>query len=184
MDAKMATRLEKVLTKTLPDADIINVHWSDDNIVKKVSKSHAIVLSGSDYRIKRQNAAILPKKLWKLGKPMLGICYGLQSMAAITNTHCIGSFNKMHKYTKYIELKENFPFAVPRLRYKFAHCDFVDCFSTKGWLIAAHSPDGEQIWAAHHPERNFIGLQFHPELSPKSARIFFPAWLQYIKSIV
>lgn len=140
----------------------------------------AIIISGSKYSVLKKNSPKIPKKLLKLDIPILAICYGFQAIAKMTcnKKTCINSFytKELNIYSKFIEILH--PFKVPRMRYYFAHHDFVKELSNKWMTVIEH--DDRKIMSI---KDNIIGVQFHPERYKTAGLVFFKAWLKYNKLI-
>lgn len=180
-------RLINAIRTTLPETQLQIVMWWEGakTIIDKAKEADAIIISGSSHRIHKKGSACVPASLWSIGKPILGICYGFQLMAAHfggKNTVVSHKDRKLHVYAKYLELRQPvFPFQVERSRYQFVHNDYIAHTPTgKGWVELLRSPDGVQVWAAFNPYLKMLGIQFHPEKAPKSAAAFFPAWLKFV----
>ena len=61
------------------------------NLVKK-NKTYGIIFSGGPASVHRSNTPSIDRKIYKLGIPILGICYGMQLMV-----HQLGGKVQMSK---------------------------------------------------------------------------------------
>ncbi|MBF0450953.1 MAG: glutamine-hydrolyzing GMP synthase [Candidatus Magnetomorum sp.] len=137
-----------------PDTDIETI---------RLLSPKGIILSGGPASIYKNGPTIDPK-IFELNVPVLGICYGMQFMV-----HSLGG--KVQTATKreygharlYIKDHSNVFNNIP---------DETSCWMSHGDSIT-QLPEGFQVSAITdnspyaaiaHPERNFFGMQFHPEV--------------------
>jgi len=144
-------------------SQIVPFNTSAEEIKKMNPKG--IIFSGGPASVSQKDSPRPDSEIFKLGIPVLGICYGLQVMSLVLG----GSVNCPEK-------KE----------YGFANIDIKDNTS----LLLKNVPDHSQVWMSHGdsvdriPEgfitiastpncpytviedrkRNFYGVQFHPEV--------------------
>lgn len=124
-----------------------------------------VVLSGSPYSVHDPDAPRPDPALFDLGIPILGICYGLQTLV-----HSFGGGVSRSQDREYGPAR----IVVERQEGEFAYLDST----FRSWMSHGDAiealPDGAiQIAASVHgvpavvafPERNALGLQFHPEVS-------------------
>ena len=126
-----------------------------------------IILSGGPETVKQKGSPKIPDKVFDLGIPLLGICYGMQSIA------------KQLKGKVELADKREFGHADLLLKNKgsglfkginnnkisvwMSHGDHVSKLPKdfKVCAITNNSP----IAAFHHPTKKIFGLQFHPEVT-------------------
>ncbi len=130
-----------------------------------VPEIRGIILSGSPCSVYEEDAYTVDPDLFRLGKPVLGICYGMQLMC-----HLLGGKVEATGRDEYGPTELNVG---------------------SGNLIAGSREDGSIVWMSHRdqvvelpdgfitsastagcrnaavwdPERKFYGLQFHPEVT-------------------
>jgi len=156
------------------------IHWSSKNILSIIKKYdiRGIILTGSEYRILDDDNKIakIPKKIFKLNIPILGLCYGFQYLIKyFGNRKYINSFRnrKIHKYTKLLEIKK--PFKVNVQKYNFNHHDYI----IKLPLNWKCSIKNKKIIYMAYDNKN-IGIQFHPEDNLKTGKIFYSKWVNFL----
>ncbi len=139
-------------------------HNASISQIKKLNPS-GIILSGGPNSVNERGAPKARKQIFKLGIPILGICYGQQLMAhelggTVSNegTHEYGKevidINKHSKLFKECKSKETV---------WFSHGDQVTKLP-KGFNVAG-STAGCKYAAIENPKKNFYGVQFHPEVT-------------------
>lgn len=157
------------------------IRYDEPNIVGFIKKNNcnAIILSGSEARITKIHAPDIPINIFKLGLPILGLCYGYELMMKKFGGK-VATFkdDKKHSYRKFITMTE--PFQVPKKLYAFCHHEYISALPPqKEWIKSISNDD--QIWAAYNNDKKWLCLQFHPEVSIKSGVIFYEAWINWLK---
>jgi len=162
-------------------AKLIIKNWDDKKgIISSLKKIDGIILSGSDYRIKKINNGIIPDEVFLSKKPILGLCYGFQYLVYYySKLNNIKSF-KMKKYNKYNKkLKIKIPFKIKTKNYRFNHHDYI-IKVPKNWKVSIKYK--KIIYMAYDTKNKNIGIQFHPEVYKKSSNLFYSMWLKYISN--
>jgi GMP synthase (glutamine-hydrolysing) len=127
-------------------------------------KPRGLILSGGPASVYSLNAPHCDPGIWKLGVPVLGICYGMQLMA-----HQLGGRVEKSRAREYghalITLTADSPlFGDLNSEQKvwMSHADKVSVLP-RGFGSIARSPNSPHA-AIGHAGRRFYGLQFHPEV--------------------
>lgn len=123
-----------------------------------------IVLSGGPSSVFEANAPACDPELFKLGIPVLGICYGMQLTAKT-----LGGLVKPGRAREYGNAKidvtraQSLFYGLPRrLDVWMSHGDQVQKLPP-GFRVLAQTPTCP-VAAMADPKRNYFGLQFHPEV--------------------
>ena len=124
----------------------------------------AVILSGGPNSVHEASAPSIDPRLFELGKPILGICYGMQLVTHLLGANVIRADH--HEYG---------PAQLERLE-THELLDDVD-FSPSVWMSHGDTvqslPDGFRVLArspscafaaVSHERRQLYGLQFHPEV--------------------
>jgi len=144
----------------------------DIHFIKKFNPS-GIILSGGPDTVSEENSARAPKIIFDLKVPILGICYGMQTLAVQLGGNAKSAY------------KSEFGFAQIRTRNHSQLLDKIfDEINSDGqgllsvWMShgieVTKLPPGFKLIASTnncpiagfaHQEKNYYGLQFHPEVT-------------------
>jgi GMP synthase (glutamine-hydrolysing) len=150
----------------------IHPHDVDDAFVRAFAPK-GIVLSGGPNSVTEQGTPRAPQAVWDIGVPVLGICYGMQAMAAqLGGTVELGRVREFG----YAEVRARGHSALFRdiedrrndeghglLDVWMSHGDKVTALPP-GFKLAGSS-DACAIAAMADESRRFYGVQFHPEVT-------------------
>lgn len=127
-----------------------------------IDDSRGIILSGAPWSVYKDNAPLPKKEIFKLGVPVLGICYGLQVIAHLFNGKVSGSDSREYGKALFKPLDNNLFYGLHSpTSVWMSHGDkltelpenFRAIGSTDNSPFAAITAD------------NIYGLQFHPEVT-------------------
>jgi GMP synthase (glutamine-hydrolysing) len=123
-----------------------------------------IVLSGGPDSVYSKGASRCDKRLFEMGVPVLGICYGMQLMG-----HMLGGDVKGHGRGEYglatVDVKDGSPLfkgVSPSTRVWMSHGDQVQR-PPKGFVTTA-ATDTTVVASMEDRRRRLYGIQFHPEV--------------------
>jgi GMP synthase (glutamine-hydrolysing) len=123
----------------------------------------ALVLSGGPASVYAEDAPKVDPRIFELGIPMLGICYGMQLMAQDLGGRVertgVSEFGKTEFKAEEGELFVNLP---PEQIGWMSHRDSVTAPPEGARVVA--SSQSTPIAAFEDPERRLYGVQFHPEV--------------------
>lgn len=132
-------------------------------------KPKGIVLSGGPESVNLDDPPRVANAVFDLGVPVLGICYGMQTMAAELGGAVEASSHREFGYAE-ITPGESRLFGglsdqdgEPLLQVWMSHGDRVESVPP-GFAITASSPNSP-LAAMEDQQRNFYGVQFHPEVT-------------------
>ncbi len=123
-----------------------------------------LILSGGPASIYEKDSPKIDKSIFKLGIPVLGICYGMQFMA-----HAMGGEVKPAKKREYgfaeLDIKHRatiFKGLDRQIQCWMSHGDSI--VKLPGGFSAVASTGNTKIAAMVHRRKKLYGLQFHPEV--------------------
>jgi GMP synthase (glutamine-hydrolysing) len=139
------------------------VHHSISPEAVRARNPLALVLSGGPASVYAEGAPKIDPRIFELGIPTLGICYGMQLMAQDLGGRVertgVSEFGKTELRAHEGELFTNLP---PEQVGWMSHRDSVTA-PPAGARVVASSP-AAPIAAFEDPERRLYGVQFHPEV--------------------
>lgn len=155
----------KVIDRKIREAGVYTDILPMNVPAEKLASYGAVILSGGPSSVWESNAPEYDKRIFDLGVPMLGICYGMQLIVE----HFHGVVAPLVK-TEYgqteVRINPDCPlFAgldTPQL-VLMSHGDAVSKIPEGFLSIAQTGSVCAGVWC---PERNLFGVQFHPEVEP------------------
>jgi GMP synthase (glutamine-hydrolysing) len=151
--------------------EIYPSHVSADDIRAFAPKG--IILSGGPESVTEASTPRAPQLVFELGCPVLGICYGMQTMAEQLGGKVAKGSKREFGYAKVSvnagsKLLHNIEDhvtekSIPELDVWMSHGDHVDVLPAGFTLIAG--TENCPIVAMEDTARHYYGLQFHPEVS-------------------
>ena len=125
----------------------------------------AIILSGSPYSVLADEAPLCDKKLFELGIPILGICYGMQLICHLLGGKVAHSLKKEFGYVELIidEKHKLFEGLETGDVVWMSHSDKID--SVPSGYETYSSTTNTPFVAMQNKANNIYAVQFHPEVS-------------------
>ncbi|MGD8236804.1 MAG: glutamine-hydrolyzing GMP synthase [Chromatiales bacterium] len=149
--------------------------WPWDNCEDAIreQKPAGIILSGGPETVTGDEAPSAPDMVFELGVPVLGICYGMQTMAAQLGGEVVNSDKHEYGYARvrargHSTLLREIEDHVSEEGYGLldvwmSHGDRVEQLPD-GFMVICTTDDAPIAGMADE-ERRFYGLQFHPEVT-------------------
>jgi GMP synthase (glutamine-hydrolysing) len=124
-----------------------------------------VILSGGPSGVYEEGAPRCDPALFRLGVPVLGICYGMQLGCEILGAKVVASRRREYGRTALqISQQDSIFHGLPaQTTVWMSHGDRVEG-AERGFQVLA-STDSCPFAAVWHPETRFYGLQFHPEVT-------------------
>jgi GMP synthase (glutamine-hydrolysing) len=152
-------------------SEIFSCDCSADEIKHFAPKG--IILSGGPETVTSEDTPRAPQVVFEAGVPVLGICYGLQTMTEQLGGKVESSHHREFGYAQIrarghskllVEIEDHLsPEGYGLLDVWMSHGDRVTELPEGFKLIA--SSEGAPIAGIANEEKNFYGLQFHPEVT-------------------
>ncbi|MCR5186580.1 MAG: glutamine-hydrolyzing GMP synthase [Clostridia bacterium] len=140
-------------------SDIFPINVKSDNLVEY----QAIILSGGPNSIGQDERLFFDYKIFELGKPVLGICYGMQLMSdyfkGVVDSNVVKEYGQNEISIDNSSLLFNGLSPVQKVL--MSHGDTVKILP-EGFRIIGKS--GEAIAAIENEDKKLYGVQFHPEV--------------------
>ena len=147
--------------------------WAWDHAPEDIRAfgARGVILSGGPETTTAADAPRIPDVVFELGVPLLGICYGMQAMAAQLGGATEPSTHREFGYAeveviaacRLLDGLKDRPGAPPPLDVWMSHGDRVDRVPA-GFHVTART-DTVPIAAMADEQRGWYGVQFHPEVT-------------------
>ena len=139
--------------------------FSTSNEIIREKSAKGIILSGGPSSVKDKNAPTLDKKVFDLGIPILGICYGMQLIADQFGGNVQPSSTREYgAATLEINDPSKLFHDIPKeINIWMSHSDSVGKIPSGFKGLGCTSSC--KIAAFEHTEKSIYGIQFHPEVS-------------------
>jgi GMP synthase (glutamine-hydrolysing) len=165
----------QLIARRLRELSVYSEVWPPDTSIEKICERQpvGIILSGGPKSVSDPGAPTCDPRVFALGRPVLGICYGMQLMS-----HALGgrvapaphrefghaNVTLMHRPSSsgsgdLSALLADLP---DEIRVWASHGDFVAA-APEGFQVIATSPNAP-IAAMAHPGRALYAILFHPEV--------------------
>ncbi|MBS2020365.1 MAG: glutamine-hydrolyzing GMP synthase [Deltaproteobacteria bacterium] len=141
----------------------------------RAKEPRAIILSGGPASVYDDGAPQIDKRVFELGVPILGICYGMQLTAHVLGGKVERAQKREFGLAKVIVDKPEGIF------HRFARRESVDVWMSHGDRVASMPAGFETVGisgntpfcAVAHQEKRIWGVQFHPEVvhTPRGADV-------------
>lgn len=143
-------------------SEIIN-HDTKADEIKRLNPT-GLILSGGPASVYVEKAPVCDKKIFELGIPILGICYGMQLMAKLLGGHVTKTGKSEYGKTSIVVDKDSALFSgIPAEQTVWmSHQDCVDQLPPD-FKISAATPT-VPVAAFENKKKRLYGTQFHPEV--------------------
>ncbi|HBT20756.1 MAG TPA: GMP synthase (glutamine-hydrolyzing) [Peptococcaceae bacterium] len=137
-------------------------YYADVEKIKSFNPK-GIILSGGPSSVRDEKAPRMDKRIYDLGIPVLGICYGMQLMA-----YDLGGIVEQGKNSEYgrtkitvLQKDEIFDGLPEEQECWMSHGDYIKS-PPPGFMITSKS--NLPVASMSNPEKKLYGVQFHPEV--------------------
>lgn len=160
----------QLIARCVRELNVYSLIYPYNKITNRLLKDFnpsGIILSGGPNSVLDKEAPHFPKIILKIGKPILGICYGLQILSKYFGGEISSAFNREYGYAN-IKIKSKskiIPFNWLRnkkAKVWMSHGDNVKKIP-KDFSIVATS-NNKIISIIENKKMKIYGLQFHPEV--------------------
>ncbi len=127
-------------------------------------KPIGIIFTGGPNSVYLEDSPHIDPRVFEAGVPVLGICYGIQTMAHALGGHVATPESREYGKTQTWYDTSSILFqGLPEEGISWmSHTDYVDRMP-EGFRSVAHT-DATPVAAMENPERGWYGFQFHPEV--------------------
>ena len=158
--AQYGKLIDRAVRESGVDSILLPLSTSAEEIRKTC---HALIISGGPESVYGEDAPHYDPKIFELGLPILGICYGMQLMAYVSGGTVEKLSHREDGPTSVLIENDSLLFSdlEKQQHVLMTHGDTVSRIAN-GWRLIATS--GELIAGIENRERKMYGVQFHPEV--------------------
>ena len=159
----------QLIARRIRDLNVFSVILPWDVSTEKIKSLNpkGVILSGGPESVTKSNTPRIPEIIFELDVPVLGICYGMQTLAEQFGGQVSLSKNKEFGHAQILLEKSSILFdgfsAGSSIDVWMSHGDHVSALSDQFNLIA--STASAPIAAMEHVQKPIYALQFHPEVT-------------------
>jgi GMP synthase (glutamine-hydrolysing) len=158
----------QVIARRVRECNVYSTIVRYDTPAAKIAamKPSGLILSGGPSSVYAKDAPLPDKGIFKLGMPVLGICYGVQLLAQFLGGKVEkGQKREYGKGTLSINDRQCalFRHLPAQLQVWNSHGDKLTR-PPKDFVVVATTQNSDYA-AIEHPKKKFFGLQFHPEVA-------------------
>jgi GMP synthase (glutamine-hydrolysing) len=151
-----------LIARRIRELKVHAVILSPQTPAKDITDAKGIILSGAPWSVARDNAPKPDIKIFELGIPILGICYGLQLLGKFFEGEVLSSKKREYGNAEFIPAAEPlFKGISKKTTVWMSHGDKLTKLP-KGFKVIGKTRNSE--FAAIR-KKNIYGLQFHPEVT-------------------
>ena len=169
------SQYSQLIARRVREHNVYSQIFPADTTAKQLSQLgvKGLILSGGPASVRDKNAPKCDGRIFELGVPILGICYGMQLGCKILGAEIIAAQRREYGRTNLSILDKSDLFAnMPDSTTAWAsHGDQVGELGDDFVRLAATNTC--PFAAVRHKQKKFFGVQFHPEVShtPKGTLI-------------
>ena len=159
----------QLIARRIRELNVFSVILPWDIAVEKIKSlsPKGVILSGGPESVTESNTPRIPKVIFELDVPVLGICYGMQTLAEQSGGQVSSSKTKEFGHAQITIEKASLLFdgfsSGSSIDVWMSHGDHVSMLPDEFHLIA--STPSAPIAAMEHVEKPIYALQFHPEVT-------------------
>lgn len=147
--------------------------WDCGEVTISQFNPRGIILSGGPETVTENDAPQAPGIVFNLGVPVLGICYGMQAMATQLGGEVVASQHREFGYAQISLIKNSTLLDTIEDHLDDDGTALLDVWMSHGDRVhqlpqgfeCIGSSDNAPVAAIADQQRNFYGLQFHPEVT-------------------
>ncbi len=156
----------QLIARKLRELGVFSEIFPFDIPLSKLKKEDpsALILSGGPQSVYEKEAPLVSKEIFKLGIPVLGICYGLQLMAKLLGGKVLSSKKREYGFAS-LEVRDRkglLSGVKDKGQVWMSHGDRVERIPP-GFIISGKTTNTKAA-VIESPKDKFYGVQFHPEV--------------------
>ena len=161
------SQFNQLIARRVRECNVYSEILPYDTSIEKIKELNpkGIIFTGGPASVYEENSPSCDKEIFKLGIPILGICYGMQFMSQVLGGNVKKGSKKEYGETK-VNLDNTSPLFADFEKTNIclmSHTDLVDKLPD-GFNVIANTSNCA-IAGIENKSLNFYGIQFHPEVN-------------------
>jgi len=157
----------QLIARRVRESDVYSeiLPWDADESKIINLNPKGVILSGGPNSVTKSYTPRIPQCIFDLGVPILGICYGMQTLAEQMGGHVISTDQKEFGHSKLEIVRDSILFSGlnKKVNVWMSHGDQVQDLPNDFSLLASTST--APIAAMQHKTLSIFAIQFHPEVT-------------------
>ncbi|MBC8309491.1 MAG: glutamine-hydrolyzing GMP synthase [Phycisphaerales bacterium] len=157
----------QLIARRVREAGAFSLLMAPDTPIEELAKHNlaGIILSGGPCSVNEENSPRCDERLFDLGVPVLGICYGMQVGCLMLGCNIEGAHaREFGRASLHVIQTEGLLRGIPEdTSVWMSHGDQVETLSDDFQILATTSTC--PMAAVLHSQKQFYGVQFHPEVT-------------------
>ena len=158
------SQFTQLIARRLREMKIHSVILNWDKTIDEILtyQPKGIIISGGPDSVNAPDSIMIDKKIFEIGCPVLGICYGMQLIAKVLGGEVNSEKSPEYGVTEILRTRESMLISSEKFNALMSHGDNVsklpECF------IETSKTQSGIISSIENKDKKIFGLQFHPEV--------------------
>ena len=158
------SQFTQLIARRLREMKIHSVILNWDKTIDEILtyQPKGIIISGGPDSVNAPDSIMIDKKIFEIGCPVLGICYGMQLIAKVLGGEVNSEKSPEYGVTEILRTHESMLISSEKFNALMSHGDNVSKLP-EGFIETSKTQSGI-ISSIENKDKKIFGLQFHPEV--------------------
>ncbi|MBQ7068439.1 MAG: glutamine-hydrolyzing GMP synthase, partial [Synergistaceae bacterium] len=158
------SQFTQLIARRLREMKIHSVILNWDKTIDEILtyQPKGIIISGGPDSVNAPDSIMIDKKIFEIGCPVLGICYGMQLIAKVLGGEVNSEKSPEYGVTEILRTRESMLISSEKFNALMSHGDNVSKLP-EGFIETSKTQSGI-ISSIENKDKKIFGLQFHPEV--------------------
>ena len=158
------SQFTQLIARRLREMKIHSVILNWDKTIDEILtyQPKGIIISGGPDSVNAPDSIMIDKKIFEIGCPVLGICYGMQLIAKVLGGEVNSEKSPEYGVTEIMRTRESMLISSEKFNALMSHGDNVSKLP-EGFIETSKTQSGI-ISSIENKDKKIFGLQFHPEV--------------------
>lgn len=158
------SQFTQLIARRLREMKIHSVILNWDKTIDEILtyQPKGIIISGGPDSVNAPDSIMIDKKIFEIGCPVLGICYGMQLIAKVLGGEVNSEKSPEYGVTEILRTRESMLISSEKFNALMSHGDNVSKLPES--FIETSKTQSGIISSIENKDKKIFGLQFHPEV--------------------